>query len=127
MKHFIAVIAFAASSASAGTFGVHIGSHHMPDRGYTNFNPGVYYRHDSGWTAGAYHNSFDKLSTYAGYEFREVYGLPVAIQVGIVTGYRRSVQPVVAPVALLPHGFRLTVLPKVEPKGAWVIHLSKDL
>lgn len=111
--------------ASAGTLGLHIGSQHYPARAYNNANPGAYYIHDNGATVGTYYNSERRQSVYAGWTWDSG---PWRLQVGAITGYKRSaVLPVVMPSVALGHGFRLVVLPKVERNGSSVIHLMYEM
>lgn len=112
MRRFIASIALltAATAASAGTFGVHLGSHHFPDAGMNNFNPGAYYRSDSGLVAGAYLNSDRKWSTYAA---KIVHVGPIDVALGAVTGYPAApVLPMVVPSYRFDSGLRVAVVPK---------------
>jgi hypothetical protein len=118
-------LACAALHAPAQTIGLHLVSHHFPARDFTNLNPGAYWRSDEGWTAGGYRNSLHHLSLYAGRE-TPIAG-PWALQLGAVSGYRGRILPAAAPVLRLDGGLRLTLLPKADPKGAWVVHLSIDL
>ena len=112
-------------SACAGTLGLHIGSQHFPAQDYNNFNPGAYYIHDNGATVGTYYNSERRQSVYAGWTWDSG---PWRLQVGAITGYeRRAVLPLIAPSVALGHGFRLTVLPKVERNGSSVVHLMYEM
>ena len=107
--------------ACAWALGLHIGSQHFPAQDYNNFNPGAYYIHDNGATVGTYYNSERRQSVYAGWTWDSG---PWRLQVGAITGYeRRAVLPMVVPSVALGHGFRLTVLPKVERNGSSVVHL----
>lgn len=116
-----AVLGTAGNLAHAGTLGLHIGSQHFPAQDYNNFNPGAYYIHDNGATVGTYYNSERRQSVYAGWTWDSG---PWRLQVGAITGYeRRAVLPMIVPSVALGHGFRLTVLPKVERNGSSVVHL----
>ena len=108
-------------TATAGTLGIHIGSQHFPSKDYNNVNPGVYYIADDGATVGTYYNSERRQSVYAGWTFDSG---PWRLQVGAITGYQGRVLPMVAPSVALGHGFRLTVLPKLERDGAAVAHIT---
>ena len=110
-----------AAPAMAGTLGVHIGSHHFPNKEFNNANPGLYYIADNGATVGTYYNSERKQSYYAGYTTE--FGW-LRVQVGAITGYRNRVLPMVAPSISLGYGFRLVALPKLERAGATVVHLT---
>ena len=115
----------ATAAASAGTLGAHLASLHFPQNDFNNFNPGIYYRSDGGWTAGAYRNSLRRGSVYAGYtwEFGR-FGLTG----GGITGYGHGVQPLLVPsVVLFTHdgvAARVAYIPRVEKRiGSHVLHL----
>lgn len=117
-----------APGASAGTLGLHLGSHHMPAKHYNNTNPGLYYRTDEGWTAGIYRNSLSRTSAYAGYTWK--YG-HLDVTTAVVTGYFHKVQPLLVPsVSLFTwHGVtpRVAYIPRVEKKiGSHVVHLMVE-
>ncbi len=120
----LAVMAMA-PNAQAGTIGLHVASHHAPAKNYNNSNPGIYYRNDEGWTAGAYRNSLRKDSVYAGYTWK--FGALDVTTAG-VTGYFDKVQPLLVPsISLFTYqGItpRIAYIPRVEKKiGAHVLHL----
>ncbi|MBC7955398.1 MAG: hypothetical protein H7Y33_05975 [Cytophagales bacterium] len=127
-----ALLAFAAFGgapcAMAGTIGLHVASHHMPAKTYNNSNPGIYYRHEEGWTAGVYRNSLRKNSVYAGYTWK--FGILDVTTAG-VTGYFNKVQPLLVPsVSLFTYqGItpRIAYIPRVEKKiGSHVVHLMVE-
>jgi hypothetical protein len=68
--------------------GLHLVSYHFTQSEWypqNNVNPGVYAECD-GWTVGAYRNTLDRPSAYAGYTWHAgVFGLSV----GAVSGYQR--------------------------------------
>lgn len=118
-----------AMPAEAGTIGFHVGSHHMPEKNYNNFNPGMYYRTDEGWTVGAYRNSLSKNSVYAGYTWK-FFGFLEVTTAG-VTGYFDAVQPLLVPsISLFTYRGvtpRLAYIPQVEKKiGSHVFHLMVE-
>ena len=118
----------ATPSARAGTIGLHLASAHMPERHFNNTNPGLYYRSDEGWTAGAYRNSLRRTSDYAGYTWE--WGR-LAVTGGAVTGYAQSVQPLLVPsvVLLSVQGVsaRLAFIPRVEKRiESHVLHLMVE-
>ena len=120
---------FMAHPARADTIGVHIGSHHMPAKDYNNFNPGMYYRTDAGWTFGGYRNSLRRNTFYAAYTWT-FFGF-LDVTTGGATGYFAEVQPMVVPsVALFTYqGItpRIAYIPQVEKKiGAHVLHLMVE-
>lgn len=119
-----AVLGTAGNIVHAGTLGLHIGIQHFPAQQYNNANPGAYYIHDNGATVGTYYNSERRQSVYAGWTWDSG---PWRLQVGAITGYERAkVLPMVVPSVALGHGFRLTVLPKVERNGSSVVHLMYE-
>lgn len=68
--------------------GIHLlTAHSMP--GYETVTPGIYTRHESGFSAGTYRNSIGRQSTYAGWTF-ETEDKRWALTVGAVTGYQRK-------------------------------------
>ena len=123
----LAAGAFAAP-ASAGDFGVHLGSVHFPQRDFNNVNPGLYWRSDAGWTAGAYRNSLRRTSAYAGLTWQ--WGR-LALTAGGVTGYADKVQPLLVPsfAFLRTEDFSLRVafIPRVEKRiESHVLHLMAE-
>lgn len=122
------LLAGMAPVASADTVGVHLGSLHIPAKGYNNSNPGLYVRLDSGWTGGLYRNSLRKNSVYAGYTW--THGA-FSVTAGGVTGYFETLQPLLVPsFALFTYqGItpRIAFIPRVEKKiGAHVLHLMVE-
>ncbi len=69
------------------TLGLHLMTAHAAS-GYESVTPGIYIRHESGLTAGAYRNSIKRPSLYAGYTF-ETADKRWALTVGAVTGYEK--------------------------------------
>jgi len=115
------LVVLAVSKCNADTVGVHLVSAHQGG-GYNNVNPGVFYRTDSGWTAGAYHNSVSKLSVYAGRTWG--YGR-LGLTLGLATGYPLApVVPVIAPSVYIGAGFRVVGLPPVKGVASGVLHLT---
>lgn len=105
------------------TIGVNLGTLHF-DPGYENFNPGVYVTVDN-VSGGVYRNSFGKLSAHAGYVFRGVFGSPIDINVGVVTGYPRApVLPLILP-SIKVYGFRFSLLLPVD-KSSGGVHVSYE-
>lgn len=118
---------------------------------YETLTPGLYIRHDSGATAGAYRNSYGQMSYYGGWTF-QTDDERFAITIGAVTGYGErkvgeSVQgnklirhyhsgggdvlPLVAPSVKFnltdEVGARFTVLPPTTRKASAVLHFSIEL
>lgn len=128
MRHLIAAAAFLASAAHAQTVGLHLGSWHS-EPGYNNANPGVYVRLENGLTAGAYRNSFRKTSVYAGWTWQaDIAGFRPAITAGLISGYRHPflVVPSIAAPEIGSVRLRVAYVPRLDPKGAHVIHLMAE-
>lgn len=153
MKTVVLVLALASTLACADTIGVHLESVHVPHSAdLHNFNPGVYWKGESGATVGAYHNSLGRWSVYGGWTIEQESGRgPFALTVGVVTGYRRKhdewtaggqvqwwdspgyggvVAPLVSPSVRLPGVWgltpRLSVVPGLGAGGLTVVHLSVE-
>lgn len=123
-------------SAQAQTIGVHLVSHHFPERDYQHdFNPGGYVRWDNGVTVGGYRNTLGRTSLYAGYTAE--YG-PLALTAGVTSGYKikdgygvseHTLTPMVVPsIRLFTLGGispRLSVIPRVGTMST-VLHLSLE-
>jgi hypothetical protein len=60
------------------------------DRKYNNTNLGLYWRDDSGLTAGFYRNSYGRISTYVGWTFEssQWHDLTASVTVAAITGYK---------------------------------------
>lgn len=89
---WVALVIGYIADAKADVVGFHIASHHAPAREYNNFNPGMYYRHDSGGTVGLYWNSYKRWSPYVGYTY--VHPLAdgeydLGMTAGVVFGYQK--------------------------------------
>ncbi|WP_169419504.1 hypothetical protein [Ramlibacter agri] len=120
------------ASFRAPRFGVHVGSHHWPDRRtptspkYNNVNLGMNLRFENGATAGFYFNSERHLSTYGGWTLTNSACGP-ALTIGGITGYHQGpLLPMAIPsVCFLDH-LRVMFIPKAEPKGANVLHLALE-
>lgn len=80
------ILAFACLGAQAQTIGLHMASLHIPNSGLQSFNPGLYYKSQDGITVGAYRNSLNRLSVYAGLTIENG---PFALTGGILYGYQR--------------------------------------
>lgn len=123
-----AAVALLATSANADTVGIHIASWHS-EQGLNNINPGLYYRTDAGWTAGAYCNSESRsarfpdasrcqVSAYAGRSFEVG---PFTLTAGVITGYAMGTVPMVLPSLKLGQ-LRIGFVPKVGPNtGSHVV------
>jgi hypothetical protein len=120
--------------------GLHVASWHA-DPGYNNFNPGGYIRSSCEVIggqpqAGAFYNSEESLSVYAGIEFeydRDAVATPF-ILVGAVTGY--EAYPVVPLVNAgvrfgpfsddVPVAFALGFTPAFGDYGSNLVHLALE-
>lgn len=96
--------------------------------------PGIYARHPSGFTAGAYRNSQGHGSAFAGWTW-QTESRTWAITVGAVTGYERaSVLPLVVPSMRIPMGdtgvaLRLSAVPPLAKQhivGALTLALETE-
>ncbi|HEX6707896.1 MAG TPA: hypothetical protein VF169_24340 [Albitalea sp.] len=108
--------------------GVHLASVHLPQRGFNNTNPGLYYRTDAGWTAGAYRNSLRRTSAYAGLTWD--WGR-LSLTGGAVSGYSEEVQPLLVPslrlVTIQGVTARVAFIPRVEKRiESHVLHLTVE-
>lgn len=122
MRKFVGILLFVASSASAQTIGLHLGSQHYPSQNYNNFNPGMYVRFNNDYTIGGYYNSERKMSFYIGktYDWKNF-----SVTVGGITGYNKTAYPMIIPSVKLGN-FRIALLPKVESGGSAVIHFMYE-
>ena len=128
MASCAAALALLAPCARADTVGLHLVSVHMPAHEFNNFNPGIYYRNDDGWTAGGYYNSLRKASVYAGYTWQY---RALGLTVGGATGYQYALQPLLVPsLRLFNHegvSARLAYIPRVEKHiESNVLHLTVE-
>lgn len=73
---------------TAWVIGVHLLTAHAAS-GYEAVTPGIYARHESGFTVGAYRNSIGRESVYAGWTW-ETPDRRFALTAGGVTGYERK-------------------------------------
>lgn len=115
--------------------GLHLGSIHVDPEpwltrhGINNANTGAYVRFDSGLTAGTYRNTMSQQSVYAGWTWTTPTESSVsfALTAGVVSGYRKKLQPLVIPSVLLSPpqadwGARIAYMPKTKQTGSHVIH-----
>lgn len=119
------------AKASEMAFGLHLFSHHNPNDGWCNFNPGAYGR-KGGWVAGFYRNSECKRWSFYGARHWETEGrVRLGLSAGLVTGYEAApMLPLLYPsIAIDFWGttWRLGGIPKIHPKqDAGVLHLSTE-
>lgn len=123
-----------AAKAEEVTVGLHVASHHFPERSYqNNVNPGVYVRTADGWTGGIYYNTLRRTSIYAGYTWEAG---PFALTAGMVSGYQLKngygvsnavLTPFISPSVALPRVLgvtpRLSIIPGTRATSN-VLHLS---
>lgn len=140
MKSAALLLALVASCAGAegitpSAVGLHIGSHHFQDREagtWNNRNPGMYARWDSGLVVGTLRNSERRQSVYVAkaWQTDRWHGIALDLTAGGITGYERTVSPLLsvgASIAITETvSIRLSVLPKAAPKGSAAIHLSTE-
>ena len=120
------------------TVGLHLGTMHFSQNKvsskhfqgtWNDFNPGVYVKLNNGMTFGTYYNSERKQSAYIGRTFSKnlTQNLEIAATVGIISGYNKSVLPLVLPtVAYKFHqdfAARVGFVPKVNKQGSAGLHL----
>jgi hypothetical protein len=132
----LGTLALSLSASSATTYGLHLGSVHMPKGTMNNFNPGIYVKLDNGFTAGAYHNSFRRVSAYGGYTWHllDVGSFSADVTAGGVTGYqgkqsRGFLAPLVLPSVAYGDATKVRVgyLPAIDPKrGVHVLHFMVE-
>lgn len=120
-------------AAAIVAIGVNLGSAHS-EPGYNNVNPGIYAVTDSGVAFGAYRNSVNKTSVWAGYRLESAPLGPfrAALLVGGVTGYSGALfSPMVSPSVSATVGAytaRLSYLPRHPTKqnSSDAVHLSVE-
>jgi hypothetical protein len=131
-----AAVLMAASVAQAQTFGVHLGSVHVPAKSLNSFNPGAYVRMHNGFTAGGYLNSYRKFSAYAGWTWTLAESGPWSLDVtaALASGYPKGrvvagLRPIVMPSVAYGDDWRVRVAygPRVDPKrGVHLVHFSVE-
>lgn len=71
--------------------GLHLFSHHAPNRDQNNVNPGIYFETKDGWTGGLYHNSIRRTTAYFGHNFAKQVGPHTfGVSLGLATGYKKQ-------------------------------------
>lgn len=127
----LVLLAVLSSVVEAHTVGVHVGSHHFPNEGRNNFNPGAYVKLDNGVTFGGYHNTIRKATFYAGYSLEyDTLGVSFLAATGYKELTGRVVTPMIVPSVKLPSVWgvspRLAYIPKAEKAKSHVLHLSVE-
>jgi hypothetical protein len=124
-----------ADSLKPVAIGLHIGSHHFTERqtgSWNNSNPGVYARWENGLTVGTLYNSERRQSAYVAWtwESQQWNRLSVALTAGAITGYAKTVSPLLSvsgSFAITERAsVRLSLMPKAHPAGSAVAHLSTE-
>jgi len=133
----IALASLASLAQAQTTVGIHLISHHFPQRDYQhNVNPGVYVRTENGFTAGVYRNTLNRTSVYAGLTLERSLtdSISVAITGGAITGYRKdangygfsngALSPMLAPSIRWGYA-RVSFIPGIGVTSS-VVHLSLE-
>lgn len=116
---------------AVNTVGLHLGTWHQTGT-WNDINPGVYVKLQNGMTFGTYYNSERKQSAYVGRTFSKnlTQNLEIAATVGIISGYNKSVLPLVLPtVAYKFHqdfAARVGFVPKVNKQGSAGLHFMVE-
>lgn len=114
------------------SFGMHTVSVHSAS-GYNGTNPGLYLLWPSGVTLGAFHNSYQHDSAYAGWLWRIDAANRFGVLLGAATGYgstteRMLLAPIVAPSVRWAWGSgmsaRISLFPDPRKGAVQVLHLS---
>lgn len=124
------------SKSAPLTVGVHVGTIHLQpevayidggNRGYNDFNPGLYVRYGS-WQVGGYKNSHREPSFYGAYTYEHLLtpNLGVGGALGAVTGYPLGdVVPLIA-ISARYRAIRLSFTPQMGDKNSASIHLMLE-
>lgn len=102
------------SLLAACALGLHLATLHTNNNNRQGINPGAWAMCD-GWTAGAYRNSRDEPTAYAG--FTRKVG-PIDITAGIATGYGKPMPLVIPSVAL--GSVRIAVFPSYRSRSGGI-------
>lgn len=137
-------LSFKSAAAAEQMVGFHLFSHHSPGRDYNNINPGAYIVQPAscgdGIVLGGYLNSYKRFTVYGGCYFSLYRTSVFSVDFfgGLATGYRHEETPVnIGGVALLgmpsfrlninsSTGLRFTYVPRIEKRGASLLHLSVE-
>jgi hypothetical protein len=101
--------------------GLHLATLHVNNAGRNNTNPGAW-ANCNGWTAGAYINSREHTTAYAGYT-TSLAGIDITA--GVASGYGRPV-PMVVPSVRVGAGVRIALFPPYRGRSGGV-HLMWEL
>jgi hypothetical protein len=113
--------------------GLHIGSHHIPNEGVNNTNPGVYAQLSNGLLAGTYRNSYNRRTNYVGWQTPEL--LRLSVVGALATGYTAEQAPRVGSLSLIGGihyravtidslSFNVLWVPRVQGGTHDVLHLT---
>ena len=108
--------------AQAGELLLHGPSYHFGPTEYNNANYGLGYAFDNNFVLGAYENSINKTSVYAGYCFTVTQR--ISVLAGAVSGYEIPVAPAVVLSYRVPITERLGLRINLVPFGSGVINLA---
>lgn len=104
------------SEVRADTIGMNLVSEHSPNphRQFQDVNPGLYYKHASGFGFGVYWNSYDKLAGHVDYTTPEWHYL--SITGTLASGYPQlPILPIIMPSVRIPiyreYSLRLGYIP----------------
>ncbi len=135
----VVVLAFAftprvnASELLPTTVGLHLVSAHSNQaQDWREVNPGVYLRWSNGATVGTYLNSVNRQSVYLGWtgDWPIASRASVGLTLGAITGYSRSVLPLVVPslrVGITERAsVRTAIVINPRPGSAHALHLSAE-
>jgi hypothetical protein len=116
----------------ASVIGIHtVSAHSKP--GFNGKNPGLFVQWANGVTLGAFYNSYNKTSAYAGWLWNIDTQARFGVLFALASGYgsteeRLPVAPVVAPTVRLGLGgqasARVSLFPDPRTGSAQVLHLS---
>lgn len=124
---------------AVNSIGLHLGTWHFSQNkvsskhfqgSWNNFNPGIYAKLNNGITFGTYYNSERKQSFYAGKTFSKnlTNNLEIAVTAGVISGYNKTVLPLVLPtVGYKFHqdfAVRVGFVPKVNKQGSSGLHFA---
>jgi hypothetical protein len=109
---------------AAISIGIHLGTYHVErDRGYNEWNPGIYVR-GGDWTAGAYRNSERGNSAYVAYKALALGR--ASLHVGAVTGYKRGPGPLAVVEFAVGDNLKLIWIPPAPQAGKGGVHFAYE-
>lgn len=103
--------------------GIHLATYHFNrEEKYQNFNPGVSIECNN-YQFGSYYNSHKKTSVYGAYNIKRLVG-PIDLSLGLVTGYKMPLTPLVVPSVKLGDVRISLLIPTSMNSGG--LHFSKE-